>query len=125
MAERIEIVDVTIPAGTALATPVTVALNIPDGIIQRIEQRWPPGTAGLVGLRIRHSSQVIIPMNGTAWLVSEDEVVSWPVEGFPTGNKWSVQGYNTDIYQHTIQFRLLVAEIPRPLPGPVQLVPIG
>lgn len=124
MAERIEIIDVTIPAGTAVATPATVNLNIPDGVVRRIEQRWPPGPAGLVGLKVRHSAQIIIPRSGGAFLVTEDEVVIWDVDGLPTGNKWSVVGYNTDINNHTIQFRILLDEIPTPQRSPVQLVPI-
>lgn len=112
MAERIELLDVTIPAGTLLATPVTVALNIPAGIVTRIEQRWPPGPAGLVGLRVAHSGTVLIPRSGPGWLVTDDESIDWPVEGYPTGNKWSVVGYNTDINAHTIYFRFHLNEFP-------------
>lgn len=125
MAERIEIVDVTIPAGTALATPVTRALNVPDGVWATIEMRWPPGPSGLVGLRIAHSGQVIIPRTGSAFLVTDDEAIIWNVEGYPSGNKWTVIGYNTDVNDHTVQFRIHVNEIPAGRPGGIQLVPIG
>lgn len=125
MAERIEIVNVTIPANTPIATPVTVALPIPDGVMTRIVQRWPPGPAGLVGLKVAHSGQVIIPSTGNAFLVTDDEVVDWDIEGYPTGNKWSVVGYNTDVNNHTIQFRCHLNEIPTAVRSSVQLVPIG
>ena len=115
----------TIPNGTAIATPVSRVLDIPDGVVTRIEMRWPPGPAGLVGLRIAHSGQVIIPRKGAAFLITDDEVVSWDVSGLPTGNKWTVVGYNVDVNDHTIQFRLLVDEIAMARPGGVQLVPIG
>lgn len=124
MAERVEIVNVTIAAGTLSTAPVTVALPIPDGVMTRIEMRWPPGPAGLVGLKVAHSGQVIIPRTGTAFLITDDEVVIWDVEGYPTGNKWTVVGFNTDVNNHTIQFRCLLNEIPVAARPPIQLVPI-
>lgn len=124
MAERIEIFDVTIPAGTPIATPVTIALPMPAGVVTRIEQRWPPGPAGLVGLRVAHSSQVIIPRTGATFLVTDDEVVDWSVEGYPTGDKWTVVGYNTGLNAHTIQFRIHLNELAIKATGQVAPVPI-
>ncbi|HEU5219175.1 MAG TPA: hypothetical protein VFU23_10980 [Gemmatimonadales bacterium] len=123
MASRIEIFDVTIPPGTPQSAPVTVPLPFDDGNVERIELRWPPGPAGLVGLRIRHSSQVVIPYSGTAWIVSNDEPIYWPVEGYPATDKWDVIGYNTGAYPHTIQVRLLITETVNPV-VPVTLVTI-
>lgn len=125
MAERVEIIDVTIPANTPQATPVTVVLPIPDGVLVRMEQRWAPGPAGLVGLRVAHSGQAIIPRSGSAFLITDDEAISWDMAGYPTGNKWSVIGYNTDINNHTIQFRMHLDEIPTTHRTPITLVPIG
>lgn len=124
MAERVEIIPVTIAANTAIATPTTTALNIPQGIMRRIEMRWPPGPAGLVGIRVAHSTQVIIPRTGSNWLITDDESIDWPVEGLPTGNKWSVIGYNTGINPHTIYFRFHLDELAAkvasmPLPVPI------
>lgn len=121
VAERIEIIPVTIAANTAIATPSTTALAIPQGVMTRIEMRWPPGPAGLVGIRVAHSSQVIIPRTGNNWLISDDEAIDWPVEGYPTGNKWSVVGYNTDINPHTIYFRFHLNE----LVSKVQAMPVA
>jgi hypothetical protein len=123
VATRIEVFDVTIPAATAQAAPVTVALPFDDGELERIEMRWPPGPAGLVGLRIRHSSQVVIPYSGTSWVVSDDEPIYWPVSGYPATDKWDVLGYNTGAYPHTIQVRLLVNDPVKPYTPP-QLISI-
>jgi hypothetical protein len=123
MATRIEVFDVTIPAGTAQATPVTVSLPFDDGELERIEMRWPPGPAGLVGLRIRHSSQVVIPYSVNSWVVSDDEPIYWNVSGYPATDKWDVLGYNLGVYPHTIQIRLLVNDPIRP-PAPPQLISI-
>jgi len=111
MASRIEITDVTIPAGTAIATPLRVFPNFNDGIVERIEMRWPPGPSGLVGLRIGHSGQVTIPFRNNTFLITDNELVSWPVEAMPTANKWFVDGYNVDVFDHTVQFRWLISEM--------------
>lgn len=115
----------TIAANTAIATPTTTALAIPDGIMTRIEMRWPPGPAGLVGIRIAHSGTVIIPRTSANWLISDDEPIDWPVEGYPTGNKWSIVGYNTGVNPHTIYFRFHLNEFPTRRTLPPVPVPIG
>ena len=124
MAERIEFTDVTIPAGTPIAAPVTIPVDFDDGIVERLEMRWPAGPSGLVGLRVGHSGQVIIPFSINTFLISDDEAIAWPLSGYPTANKWFVQGYNLDIYPHTIQFRWLINETATSTPPRVSLVPI-
>lgn len=124
MATRVEMTDVTIPAGTAKATPVIIPVNFDDGRVDRIEMRWPPGPSGLVGLQVRHSKQVIIPYAVNTFLVSDNEIIAWPLEGYPEANMWDVVGYNIDAYDHTIQFRWLITDA---VPGVslAPLVPIG
>jgi hypothetical protein len=87
-----------------------------DGNVVRLEIIVPPGPSGLVGFKVRHSSQVVIPFAGTDWIVADDEKMDWPMSGYPTGNKWSVQQYNTDIYNHTVRYRFHVDELGNALP---------
>lgn len=124
MAERIELTDVTIAAGTAIVTPARTVPVFADGELVRIEMRWPPGPSGLVGLRIGHSGQVIIPRTGAGWLITDNEVIAWDVSGYPDASKWFIDGYNTDVYPHTIQFRWLLNETPIAIPSRPPLVPI-
>lgn len=124
MAERIEAPAVTIAAGTQIATPATTAFDWRDGIVTRFDIRIPPGPSGLVGFRILHSGQQVIPFQGTDWVIADDEVLSWDVESFPIGNKWSVRAYNLDIYLHTLYFRVLIRELPTPAVGPVAPIPV-
>lgn len=116
MAERIELFQVTCPAGTALVTPQTTALAFDDGIVERIEVTVPTGPRGFMGFRLRHSQQVVIPYSGANWVVVNGANLDWKTEGYPTGSKWTVQMYNTDIFDHTIYIRLHVNEIPSPQP---------
>lgn len=125
MAERIELFDVTIPAGTAIASPQTTALSFNDGVVEQIEITIPPGPSGLVGFRIGHSAQTIIPKSGNGWIIADDQFIKWPLQGFPTGNKWFFRGYNTDVFDHTIYLRFLVLETRRNLLQQATLVPIA
>lgn len=116
MAERVESFEVVTAAGVPTSAPVTTTLSMLDGELERLEIIIPPGPSGLVGFRVRHSGQVVIPFSGGGWIISDDEKISWPLSGFPTGNKWSIQSYNTDIYPHTLEFRFHLNELGGPLP---------
>lgn len=124
MAERIETPAVTIAANTAIAAPQTTAFAWNDGIVEHIDVRVPPGPSGLVGFRILHSGQQVIPFRSTDWVIADDETLPWDLQNFPTGNKWSVRAYNLDLYPHTLYFRVLIRELPVPTLGPVTPIPI-
>lgn len=111
MAERIELFQVTCPLGTAITAPFSANLSMDEAAVERIEVTVPKGPSGLMGFRLRHSAQTVIPYKGTNWIVTDGEVLSWPVSGYPTGDKWSIQMYNTDIFDHTVYIRLLVNEV--------------
>lgn len=124
MAARIEAPAVTVAAGVAVASAVTTALSWAPGEVLRIEARVPPGPSGLMGFRILHSGQQVIPFQGTDWIITDDESLAWDLEDFPIGNKWAVQMYNTDIYPHTVYFRFLIKEIGPRRPSTVELIPV-
>lgn len=119
MAERIEIKSITTPVGTTIANPLVTALNWRQGYPLRVEIRVPPGPSGLVGVQLAHSGEVVIPHDRTEWLVTDNESIDWPLTSYPYNAKWTVRTYNTDIYAHTIQIRMLFAEV-----GSQALMPI-
>ena len=125
MAERIETFDVSIPAGTAIASPLVTALPFNQGVVQQIEIIVPPGPSGLVGFRIRHSVQTVIPRSGSGWIIADNEVIKWPLENYPVGNKWDIQAYNTDVFVHVLYLRFLILETRRNVLERATLVPIG
>lgn len=120
MAQRIEVRDVTIPSGTLQASPQVTNLVWLQGFPIRVELRVPPGPSGLVGIQLMHSGVVVIPRRGSAFLVTDDEIVGWDVEGYPSNPAWALRGFNTGVYDHTIQIRMLLNEI-----GTAALVPRG
>lgn len=123
MSERVEAFQCTIPAGTAVASAVSFPLDMDPGVTRRIEVVVPPGPSGYVGFRLRHSGQVIVPWSGTQWIIADGEVLKWELEGYPTGDAWTLLAYNTDIYQHTLYVRWFLDEIPGKVPG--ALAPIA
>lgn len=124
MANRIEGFDVSFPAGTQVATPVTINTPFPDGTVVRVDVQVPPGPSGLVGWAILHSQQQIIPRKTGQYIVADDSDFSWALEDYPVGSLWAFRGYNTDIYVHTIHVQFLINELATPETPPPVLVPI-
>lgn len=128
MADRIETPVITVPAGTLAAAPQTTALTLRDAVLERIEVRIPPGPSGLVGFAFLHSGQQVIPFIEGQWIITDDESLDWAVENYPTGNKWSIRAYNTDVYEHSLYLRLHFREIVRPASGspePIAIVSLS
>lgn len=122
MAQRIESPRVTIPAGTAKATPVTIPFTWREGIVTVVGIDIPPGPSGLVGFYITQSGNQVIPHSVGDYIVSDDYAITWPIEDFPTGAKWALVGYNIDVYDHTIQFHFQINELAAPqsaFPAPI------
>lgn len=128
MPDRIEVFDVTIPAGTAIATPQETALSFQRGRVDRLEIHVPPGPSGLVGFRIGHSGQSIVPRSGDAWVIADGQTLDWDLSNYPTGSAWFFAAYNTDEYIHTIQVRFHVTELglaPVNVVQPVAIYPLA
>ena len=103
----------TVPAGTAIATPQTTALPFNRGIVEQIEVVVPPGPSGMVGFAVVHSGDVIIPYDRAQWVIADNEVLRWPLQGYPTGSAWSLRAYNIGVYSHTLYVRFLMNETQR------------
>lgn len=121
MVDRLEAFNVTIPAGTAQASPVTTALTFPDGVVTALQLDIPPGPCGLMGFALQHSQQQIIPRTANTWIIANDRHIEWPLSDYPTGGKWALVGYNTDIYPHTVYVTFLLNETSPGAPPPLQL----
>lgn len=124
MADRIELFDVTVTAGTTISSPQTTDLSFVDGIVTDVEIVIPDGVVGLAGIRFAYGGQTIIPEKGDAFIVSNNEVVKWPLSSFPTGKQWQAVTYNDDAFDHTFRVRILINELPSPvisntLPTPI------
>ena len=110
MASRIEAPPFLIPAGTAIATPVTMSLFSTRGTVQDVEFLIPPGPSGLVGFSLWHSNEQIIPKVRGTWIIADGEVIRWPLDGYSDQPAWQIRGYNLDVYPHTIYPRILIED---------------
>lgn len=124
MATRIEVVNLTVPAGTAIANPVGQLLFTGRAEIERIEVRVPPGPSGLVGFRFDHSNRQVIPKADGVWIITDDEPISWPLQSYSVQPDWRIKAYNLDVYDHTIEVRVLLIDVAPPAVSIVDLIPV-
>lgn len=115
MAERIEVGSITITAGTLSSAPMTKDVSFKDGIVDRVELVVPDGCNGLVGFALQAAHQQVIPWTNAGWIIANDEVIVWPLDGYISSGSWQLIGYNTDVFDHTIYARFLITE--RSAPG--------
>lgn len=128
MATRIEPFTVTIPASTAQDAFQKTALSFNPGRVDQIDVRVPPGPSGLMGFRVAHSGQAVLPFTGERWFVMDDDKAEWHLESFPTGDAWELWAYNTDIYPHDVHIWFYVTELGRtiaPIITPVAIAQIA
>lgn len=128
MADRIEPFTVTVPAETTIANFQRTDLAFRDGRVDRIQIIVPPGPSGLVGFRLAHSGQSIIPYTDERWFVVDDLRLDWDADNYPTGGAWELWAYNTDIYSHDLHVWFHVTElvVSEPATGvPLSIEPLG
>ena len=105
-------VALTVPAGTAIAAPVSVAVALENNLLVDVEIQIPSGHSGFTGVRVLSSNQQILPWGNSSWIVADDyvRVFDWNEE---IGSKAiSVQGYNTDTMSHTFYLRFHIINLP-------------
>lgn len=114
MAERVLQHTVTIPGGTPLAAPVTVALPFDNWELELVELEVPPGPNGALGFVLANNGHPWIPRSVGEWLVWDDKIQAYVPTGYPTAGGWQIVGYNTGTYDHDVITRFHV----NPLSGP-------
>jgi hypothetical protein len=125
VADRVEVFAIPVAIGSSSSAPVATAMTFTPGIVTEVEFVIPPGPCGLVGFFLAYNSQRIIPYQPGAFIITDDEIIRWPVSNMPTGGKWQIFAYNADVYPHTLYVRFLVDEIPVPTANASTLIPIG
>lgn len=107
MAREVRNFAVTIPAATLVSSPYLADLTMPARIVQAVRVRVPPGPAGLVGWALGAAGERVLPWGADEWIVADDEVIEWPLEGQIESGAWQLQGYNLGVYDHTIYVTFL------------------
>ncbi len=104
--ERIYPLTVTVPAGTAQATPVSVPWVTEDNTIVDIEVYVPPGHNGLTGIRIMKGDVQLLPFGANSWITANDYYRVFSIGGFVPTSDLKIQAYNTGNYPHSFYLRM-------------------
>jgi len=93
---------VTVPAGTAKATPGTFAVGFNTFIVDFIRWRVPPGPLGNLGWYLAVNNDQVVPHGRGVYVVANDEVGEWRLDGLPDSGAWNLVGYNTGNFDHSV-----------------------
>lgn len=117
MADEIQHFTATIPAGTPVTAPATVAITIPVRVVRQIDWRVPPGPMGTFGWQIAMGGVKVFPVTGDKFVVADAQSGSWPITGAPDSGAWQVIGYNTGANPHSVYlaFHCDLPERPAPV----------
>ena len=112
MASEVQAFQVVSPFGTVPASGFFRPLTMPARIVERLEVRVPPGPRGEVGFSIGAAGTPILPVQLGTFIVTDNEIIDWPLENQIDSGGWSLFGYNTGRFDHTIYIRFLL-QIPQ------------
>lgn len=127
MADRVQAYDVTVPSGTVQAAPLVTALPFTEGRVQALHVTFPDGCVGLVGAQVSYGGRQVIPANEGTFLRANGRTIAYPLQGYPTGDRWQLVAYNTDVYGHSLIIEIEVndlstSELAAITPIPVELI---
>lgn len=110
---------VTIPAGTAIASPVTTSVAFPVRVVRSVDWRIPPGALGVMGWKLAMGGVQLVPYQSDTWVIDDGTGGSFTLDGYPDSGAWQVIGYNTGAFQHSVflTFHLDLVEPRRPVPS--------
>jgi hypothetical protein len=108
MAQEIRANSFTIPANTPATALASLDMTFPPREVEAVEIVVPPGPNGVVGFYLANSGVQVIPINQGQFIISNDETLSWDLQGYINSGSWQVFGYNTGNSSHTIYFRWLL-----------------
>lgn len=112
VAQRYQVVPgTTVTAGTPIAAPLAVPIDLGDLYVQRVYIRMPPGPSGLVGVALDFNGTRIVPFDQPGqWLVGDDEKWELPLN-LEIDNGAQVTLYNLDTFDHAPIVSLLAVPI--------------
>lgn len=100
---------VTIPAGTAKSAGFTSDLSFPAREVTQIDVFFPPGPRGEVGVGIGTAKVITIPYGGAGYIVSDNQLLHFPLESAVNSGSWTFFGYNTGTFAHSITVTFFLA----------------
>jgi len=126
MAREVRNFAVTVAAATPIASPQLTALTMPSRIVRQVRVRIPPGPSGQVGFALASGGVPILPWGPGQWMIGDNEVITWDLEGQIDSGAWQLRAYNTGVYAHTLYVTFSLDPLPGAvagsgLPAPLEL----
>lgn len=103
--------SITIPPRTYIEDEIYEELPLTKGKLSQVNVFFPPGCAGLVGVRFFRYAFQVLPANFPSWVISDAEDVELPCEVDISAEPYSITlgAYNEDdTYPHTLYIRCRV-----------------
>lgn len=122
MPSDIRVFNVLVGPGGSATAPNYYNLTIPARDLIGVEFVIPSGTRGSVQFGLAMAGTVIIPANVGGYITGDDEVIRWPLDGYPNSGAWQLAAFNTGTYTHNIQVRFLLNLVSPPGQGQAQLL---
>jgi hypothetical protein len=101
----------TVPAGTPIAAPVSVAVALEDNTLDRVSVTVPDGHNGLTGLRITWGGTQVLPFAAGTWVTANGQVIDQELGQEITAGGLVLTGYNTGIYPHSFHVLWHISEL--------------
>lgn len=111
MSDRIEWFSITVPAGTPKSAPVTFPCVFQQGYVIEVDIKVPPGPTGNLGFFIAAGGSQYIPRTIGSFVMPDNDYITWPLTNAIDSGSWAVVGFNTGIYDHTIQVGFQINEL--------------
>lgn len=105
--------DVTVPAGTPIASPQRTNMQLKASVVSWVEIQVPPGPRGALGIYIASSNVQVVPSNtmaGPNWLTLDNLTLRFDMEGQTTSGDWQAYAYNIGAYSHQYWVRFAIAQ---------------
>ena len=123
MARSVQLFTATVPAGTAKATPATIALAVGVATVEVIRWRVPPGPRGELGWQLAMGGLSVIPAGQGNWIVADDDDDTWHLADLPDEGEWQLRAYNTGQYDHSVYLEFLTTPVQVTSPATLALIP--
>lgn len=121
MAERVFKFSVAAAAGTTAGNPAVTALTMPPVEVEQVEIVIPRGVNGQAGIAIAVGGNQQIPETLGTYVVRDNDIVRWPLQGYPNTGAWAAWTYNSGRRTHTFEVIFLCRLVETTLDD--QLVP--
>jgi len=100
---------ITAAAGGAVASPLDVDLPVTNGLIYQFELYFPPGSSGLLFVRVADGGFPVWPSEPGEWFYGDNTLVSFPDRYYiaSPNHNFKVWYYNLDdTYAHKFSVRI-------------------